>query len=118
MRRSSTRFFIQSHRRLVTDAPKDCSGCNHCSHVGRGYCYCDAGDTILECRRYEGRVLAQEADDFDWSLVSASDVSPDKASDVSLRWIRSEAGLADQSDYGRGYRDAMMRVLEYFDGNE
>jgi hypothetical protein len=118
MRQSSTRFFIQKNKRFVTDVPRDCSGCNHCSHIGRGYCYCDAGETISECRRYDGRVLAQEVTDFDWSMVASLDVSPDKASEASLKWIRSEANLADQSDYGRGYRDAMVRVLEYFNGDE
>jgi len=116
MRESSIRFFIQRNRRLVTDVPGDCSVCNHCRHIGRGYCYCDAGETIAECRRYDGRILAQEAKDFDWSLVTSSDRVSDKTLDMRLKWVRSEVNLADSSDYGRGYRDAMMRVLAHFDG--
>lgn len=118
MRQSSTRFFIQKNKRIVTDIPRDCSGCNHCRHIGRGYCYCDAGETIFECRRYPGRALVHPGGDFDWSLISPTEVAPEKISDRHLGWILSEANTGDDSDYGRGYRDAMRRILEYFHGNE
>lgn len=96
----------------------DCSGCNHCRHIGRGYCYCDAGETISECRRYPGRALAHPGVDLDWSLVSTTEVATEKISDRHLGWILSEANAGDDSDYGRGYRDAMRRILEYVHGNE